>query len=56
MEAVTVWAETPGIIASSSGNPTVAPIPRRNVRRGNAFPVMNVMTLISFSSETAHSS
>src|SRR6266550_3371848 len=29
-----------GIIDSSNGNATVAPIPRRNVRRARCFPVM----------------
>ena len=29
-----------GTIASSSGNASVAPIPRKNVRRGNAILVM----------------
>ena len=42
--AVTVRANRPaGAIASRNGSATVAPIPRRNVRRGRCFPVMNDM-------------
>ncbi len=32
-----------GIIESSSGSASVTPIPRRNVRRGKCFFVMNDM-------------
>ena len=42
-----------GTIASSSGSATLAPRPRRNVRRGSAFLVMIIATS---SSETACSS
>jgi len=33
-----------GTIASSNGSATVAPMPRRNVRRGSAFLVMIIVT------------
>jgi hypothetical protein len=38
--AVREVADRAGTIASRSGNATVAPIPRRNVLRGNAIFVM----------------
>src|SRR4051794_13451826 len=37
-----VFAVSAGTIASSMGSASVAPIPRRNVRRGSAFLVMNM--------------
>ena len=45
------WAVSAGIIASSSGNATVAPTPRRIVRREIAFLV--TIMILSSSSETA---
>src|SRR5688500_7912863 len=38
-----VWAESAGIIESSSGSATLAPIPFSIVRRVSVFPVRNVM-------------
>ena len=38
-------AVSAGTMASSSGNPRVSPMPRRKVRRGNDFLVMNVMRI-----------
>ncbi len=41
-------AEKAGTIASSNGNATAAPNPRRNVRRGNAI-LVTIMTAASAS-------
>ena len=51
--AVFASAVAAGTIASSSGKASVAPIPRRKVRRGSDVLVM-IMTAIS-SSETVRS-
>ena len=51
--AVRASAVPAGTIASSSGNASVAPTPRRNVRRGNDIFVI-IMTTFS-SSGTAYS-
>jgi len=40
--AVTAIAVPAGTIESSSGSATVAPAPRRNVRRANCFLAMNI--------------
>ena len=43
LAAVSDWAVSDGIIASSRGRATVAPMPRKNVRRASAFFVMIMM-------------
>src|SRR5437667_2657868 len=45
--AVLLMAESAGTIASSKGNASVTPIPRRKVLRGSAILVM-IMTEISY--------
>ena len=40
-------ADTPGAIASRNGSATVAPTPRRTVRRDKGFAVMMLMPLMS---------
>src|SRR5438552_12765776 len=51
--AVCASAVPAGIIESSSGSASVTPMPRRNVRRGNARLVMNVICA-SFRRSTVH--
>ena len=51
---VFAMAESAGTIESSSGSATVAPIPRRKVRRCRCFLVM-IMIAGSVSSEKARS-
>ena len=53
LAAARVMAETAGTMASSNGSATVAPTPRRNVRRGSDIFVM-IMPGLS-SSGTANS-
>src|SRR5262245_45906679 len=45
MGACLDWAESAGIIESSSGSATLAPMPFSIVRRVSAFLVRNVMTV-----------
>jgi hypothetical protein len=45
--AVCASAESAGTMASSSGRASVAPSPRRNVRRGNDILLMNISVLSS---------
>src|SRR6478735_42437 len=47
--------ESAGTIASSIGSASVAPTPRRNVRLGNAFLVMNISSLEKPGSDLAYS-
>ncbi len=46
LAAVLANAVIDGTIALRSGNATVAPIPRRNVRRGMAFFVMIIACVL----------